>query len=108
MSPEESPRLSIGGGVLLIFIALLVDGAKVAADAFFGIGLVINPFVITPIAAIIFAIVLDHYGISMFSGKAAWAGWSNLVFSMVPVLDFLPDWTAYAVFLMIASRTGAL
>lgn len=101
---SEQGELSAASSGFLIVVGLIADGTKILLDAFFGIGIILDPFVISPITALIFGIVLWHNGMSMFSGKRSWAGWSNFIFSLIPVLDFLPDWTAYAIFLAITSR----
>lgn len=98
-------RLSFGTKVALIFAGLFWDGLKVVLD-FGGVGLILDPFLITPLAAFTFAIILSESGIevSMFSGKNSWAGWVNLLFSLVPILDILPDWTVYAIYLVVKYR----
>ena len=100
---NQGRELSALSSGFLIVVGLIADGFKIGLDAFFGIGMVLNPFLVTPITALVFGIVFSHNGMSMFSGKRAWAGWSNLIFSFVPVLDFLPDWTAYAIYLAVVS-----
>ena len=95
--------LPVGACILLIFLGVLFDGLKVILDAVF-IGVVADPFFVTPLAAISFAIILAHYDRPMFSGKRAAAGWINLFVSMVPILDMLPDWTAYALYLTFSDR----
>ncbi|MDR3570722.1 MAG: hypothetical protein P4L81_00785 [Candidatus Pacebacteria bacterium] len=100
---DTEPTLSLTSSILLIVIGLIADIAKAVLDFFF-VGFILDPFVITPITAIVFGMILDQNGISMFSGKRWVAGWVNLVFSLIPVLDWLPDWTAYAVYLAIKYR----
>ncbi|HUO50383.1 MAG TPA: hypothetical protein VMU25_02360 [Candidatus Paceibacterota bacterium] len=102
MSLEEKKHLSFGSKLFLFSAGIFFDGLKIGLDAFFGVGLVLDPFFITPIAALIFGITLSHNDIPVFSGKRAWASWTNLIFSFIPVLDFLPDWTTYAVYLIFA------
>lgn len=102
MSKEK--KLPLSAGVFLIIVGLLADGIKVLLDFAFGIGIILDPFVVTPITALIFGITLDHNGISMLSGKRSWAGWTNLIFSFIPVWDMLPDWTIYAIYLTIKYR----
>jgi hypothetical protein len=97
-------KLPLSAGIFLIIVGLLADGAKILLDALFGIGMILDPFLVTPITALIFGITLSHNGISMFSGKRSWAGWTNLIFSFIPILDFLPDWTVYAIYLTVKYR----
>jgi hypothetical protein len=100
---NNEPALSPLSAGFLIIVGLVADTAKILLDALFGVGIILDPFIVTPVTALVFGIVLTHNGMSMFSGRRAWAGWANLIFSFVPVLDFLPDWTAYAIFLAATS-----
>ncbi len=101
-------QLSIGAGLFLLFIGLIIDGLQFALNWIY-IGIIVNPVLLTPLAWLIFAIVLDHNNMSMFSGKRAWAGWLTLGAEFFPGLDgFIPGWTVYAVFLMVAPRVMAL
>jgi hypothetical protein len=96
---KDEPKLPLIAGGFLIVVGIIADVAKVGLDALFGIGFILDPLIITPITGLIFWITLNHNNISMFSGKNSWSGWANLVYSFIPGLDFLPDWTVYAVYL---------
>ncbi len=99
----EKKRLPIGACFLLIFFGLLFDFLKTGLDLLF-VGFILDPIFVTPVAAFTFAIILSYNGVSMFSGKRWASGWINLIFSFIPVLDFLPDWTAYALYLSFVSH----
>jgi hypothetical protein len=100
MSKEK--HLSTGTALFLLFVAIFADGMKFMLDLLFGIGLILDPFLITPITTFIFWITLNHNGIAMFSGKFGTASWVNEAVSLTPGLDALPDWTLYT-FTLIAS-----
>ena len=78
---------------------------KIILDAVF-IGVIVDPLFVTPMAAISFGLVLSHYNKPMFSGKRAAASWINIIVSIIPILDMLPDWTAYALYLTFAERAA--
>ncbi|OGG56532.1 hypothetical protein A3D71_03295 [Candidatus Kaiserbacteria bacterium RIFCSPHIGHO2_02_FULL_55_20] len=100
--------LSIGGGLVLMFVGVIVDAAGLFLD-FIYIGFVLNPLLLTPLAWLIFGVVLHHNGVSMLSGKRAVAGWLTLVAEFAPGLGaLLPGWFAYALFLTAAPRVAAL
>ena len=101
MQPE--PTLSTGALFFLFIIGGIADLLKIAFEAFFGIGLVLNPFLVTPLTALIYGIVFAHFGLPMFRGKFAKGSWFNLIVSLTPILDFLPDWTAYNIYLAITN-----
>jgi|ERR1700733_3327412 hypothetical protein len=96
---EDEGRLPVAAGIFLIVVGIIADVSKVGLDALFGIGFILDPLLITPIAWFLFLITLNHNNIPMFTGKRGWVGWANLVYSFLPGLDFLPDWTVYAVYL---------
>ena len=97
--------LPIGACLLLIFLGIIFDGLKIILDAVF-IGVIVDPLFVTPMAAISFGLVLSHYNKPMFSGKRAAASWINIIVSIIPILDMLPDWTAYALYLTFAERAA--
>ncbi len=97
-------KLSSGSALFLIVIGIFADGAKLLLDLLFGIGIVLDPLLITPITTLIFWITLHHNNISMFGGKLAAASWTNEAVSLIPGIDALPDWTAYAIYLAIWNR----
>jgi hypothetical protein len=101
---NREQKLSLGAGGFLIVVGLLADATKILLDILFGVGIILDPLLITPVTALIFGITLSHNGIPMFSGKRSWAGWTNLIVSLIPVLDFLPDWTVYAIYLTVKYR----
>lgn len=94
-------RLPMGAKLFLICAGIVFDIIKLGFDALFGIGIILDPLFITPIAGLVFWIVLRHNDVPMFTGERSWAGWSNIVFSLTPILDALPDWTAYAIYLSV-------
>jgi hypothetical protein len=96
---EDEGKLSVEAAIFLIIVGIIADVTKVGLDVVFGIGFILDPFLITPIAGFIFWLTLYHNNISMLGGKRWWVGWTNLVYSFLPGLDFLPDWTVYAVYL---------
>jgi hypothetical protein len=101
---NDEKRLSSGARGILIVAGLFFDGLKIGLDAAFGLGIILDPLLITPIATVAFWLILDHNGISMFSGKHWVSGWVNMIFSFIPILDVFPDWTVYAIYLSIKYR----
>lgn len=99
-------ELPMSAGFLLIVVGAGADSAKFALEYLFGVGLVLDPFLISPTTALIFWLVMQHNNVPMFSGKRAAAGWTNLVVAEIPGIDALPDWTAYAIYLTVAPRIG--
>src|SRR5262249_45231806 len=93
-------HLSGSTEVFLLTVAVSADGLKILLDAAFGIGVVLDPFVITPLTTLVFWITLHHNDISMFSGKNWQAAWVNELVSLIPGIDALPDWTCYTVYLI--------
>ena len=96
--------LSLAAGGLLIVIGGIADVTKLGLEAAFGIGIILDPVLISPVTALTFWVILQHNGIPMFSGKRSVSGWTNLVFAEAPVVDALPDWTVYAIYLTVAPR----
>lgn len=95
---NKLPGSTIG---FLFFVAFIADGAKILLDLLFGVGVILDPFFITPVAAGIFWFTLDQYDVPMLSGKNAGAGWVNLIVSLTPIVDMIPDWTLYTLLLLI-------
>lgn len=91
-----------------MFVGAIIDVAGLLLD-FIYIGFILNPLLLTPLACLIFWIVLHHNGVSMLGGKRAWAGWVALLVEFAPGLGaLLPGWFAYALFLTAAPRVSAL
>ena len=101
---SDQQELPLSAGILLIAIGAGADTTKFVLDAAFGIGIVLDPLVISPITTLIFWIVLQHNGVPMFSGRRAVSGWINLAVAETPLLDAAPDWTVYAAYLTFAPR----
>lgn len=99
----EHKPLPTGACLALIFVALLADAAKIVLD-FLLIGVVIDSILITPITAFIFWLILSMNGKSMFEGKRTRASIMNLLVSIVPIINAIPDWTAYATYLTLEGR----
>lgn len=92
----------------MIFVGAIVDAAGAFLTSIY-IGIILNPFILTPFAWLIFAIVLDRNGVSMLSGKRAVAGWLTLLAEFAPGFDgIIPGWFAYALYLTAAPRVSAL
>ena len=99
-------QLPLGAGGFLICVGILADGMKFFLDLLFGIGLILDPFLISPLTWLIFWITLRHYDIPMMSGKRGAAGWANLIIAEIPGIDAIPDWTIYAFYLTFSDRTS--
>jgi len=93
---NEEGRLPGSARTFLVVVGLLADGTKVGLEAAFGIGVILDPVLISPVTCMIFWVTLNHNGIAMFSGSRGWIGWTNLLIAETPVVDALPDWTMYA------------
>jgi hypothetical protein len=91
----------------LFVVSLMADGAKIFLDLLFGIGIVLDPLVITPITTIIFWIVFMHNDMPMFSGRYGSAGWINLSVSLTPGIDAVPDWTIYTSYIIISDQVSS-
>ncbi len=92
----------------LFFVAILADASKFALDLLFGVGFILDPFLITPLTTGVFWITLSHNGVSMFSGKNWVAAWTNEIISLTPGVDALPDWTVYTSYLVMNNRIADL
>ena len=103
---NEEKRLPSGAMGFLFVVALMADGIKIALDFLFGVGFILDPLLITPFTLAVYWIVYNHNGVPMFSGKRAAAGWINLVVSLCPVIDIIPDWTIYTIYMWITDRIG--
>jgi hypothetical protein len=103
---NKEKRLPLAAGGFLIAVGGIADAVKFALDMLFGIGVILDPLVISPITWMIFWITLQHNGISMFSGKRGIAGWVNIAIAECPGVDALPDWTVYAIYLTFADRAS--
>lgn len=104
---KKEGKLSLTGGVILIVLGMFFDAMKFVLDLLFAIGFVLDPFFITPIATFVFWLILNHYGVPMFSGKNWTSAWINEAVSLTPGVDALPDWTTYAIYLMVVhGRSG--
>lgn len=101
---SEPGHLSALSTVFLFIVALGADGTKLALEFLFGIGLILDPFVISPVTAMIFWVVFTHNDMPMFSGRFASAGWTNLFVSVTPGVDAVPDWTVYTCYIVISDR----
>ena len=93
---NEQKKLSKAARMFLIIVGLIADSLKIGLEFFFGIGLALDSFFISPIALVIFTITFMHNGVPMFSGKRGWMGWTNLVVGETPLVNALPNWTMYA------------
>jgi len=96
MNPEK--RLPRGARGFLLVVGGIADFTKIALEFLFGIGLILDPILISPLTWIIFAITFAHSGVPMLSGKRGWAGWTTVIIGLTPVVDALPNWTIYAFF----------
>lgn len=97
---------NLSKGFLLV-VALSADGAKIGLDALFGIGIILDPLVITPATAMIFWVVFQHNGMPMFTGRFGTAGWINLGVSLTPGVDAVPDWTVYTAYLLVYDQASS-
>jgi hypothetical protein len=102
----EVHELPLSAGILLIAVGAGADTTKFALEYFLGIGLVLDPLLISPVTALIFWVVHVHNDVPMFSGKRAAAAWINLAVAETPAVDALPDWTVYAAYLTFAPRVA--
>ena len=89
-------KLPTTARIFLVAVGGLADITKIALDFFFGIGIFLDPMLISPVAWVIFWITFNHNGIPMFSGKRGWMGWVNLGVGETPGVDASPNWTIYA------------
>jgi hypothetical protein len=97
---SEEKHLSMPSKGFLLVIALGADGTKILLDYLFGVGIILDPLIISPVTQMIFWVVFFHNDVPMFSGRFASAGWINLFVSITPGVDALPDWTAYTCYII--------
>lgn len=106
-SGTHSSRISGVAGVLMVIIALLIDGLQ-AFLSLIVIGIVVN-LIIDVFVWLVFYIWLKSLGISMSEAK----GLRTLFFlglafgfEFVPLLNVLPGWTAFAIGAILNERAS--
>lgn len=97
-APAAAKRLSVPNAFLLVFVALLIDGLQLFLT-FIIIGVVVN-WIIDVFALLLFYVWLKMLGMSMYESR----GFKKLLaligamgVEILPLVNSLPAWTAFAV-----------
>lgn len=103
---DEKEILPLSAGIFLMAVGGFFDLLQLGALLFFGLGLAINSLLITPIAGVIFWVVLWKNDVPMWSGKRAFAGWVTGGIELLGIgfNGFLPTWFLYALYLTAMPR----